>query len=418
MGAARAETLDDLLKQVQQAASEASKSNQQREAAFARAKDQQAALLAQAEAELAQAEARANAVKAQFDANQAEIAALKEQLTSQSSEFTQVFAGIKQGVADIRPLLADSMIAPQYPKRLVLVDQLANATAQPTIPELQQFWLALQQELVGQGKVERLNLPVDGKPEAVVRVGAFAAFTPDHYLRLSNGTLQKLPRQPESPPAVPSGAGEVDFLIDPSRGSLLSLTADRPTLEERIHQGGWIGYVIIAVGALGFALAVFQAVYLSVVSALVARQRRDLEHPQSHNPLGRVLSVLKKDAGQRDPEILELRLSEAVLREIPKLERFQGLIRLIIAAGPLLGLLGTVAGMIETFQVIMEVGSSDPKVMAGGISAAMIATVLGLFIAIPLLFVNAGLSSLSRALVQLLDEQSAGLLAARLEREA
>ncbi len=120
---------------------------------------------------------------------------------------------------------------------------------------------------------------------------------------------------------------------------------------------------------------------------------------------------------EEDAEIVELRISEAVLKEVPKLERFQAFLRLAVAAGPLLGLIGTVVGMIITFQSITESGSSDPKLMAAGISQAMIATVLGLGIAIPLLFANAWLTSMSKAILQVLDEQSTGLLAGILEKE-
>jgi biopolymer transport protein ExbB len=105
-----------------------------------------------------------------------------------------------------------------------------------------------------------------------------------------------------------------------------------------------------------------------------------------------------------------------VLREVPLLERFQPFLRLAVAAGPLLGLIGTVVGMIITFQSITESGQSDPRLMAHGIGTAMIATVLGLGIAIPLLFANAGLASMSKGLVQVLDEQSTGLLAEMIER--
>ena len=119
---------------------------------------------------------------------------------------------------------------------------------------------------------------------------------------------------------------------------------------------------------------------------------------------------------EENAEVIELRISEAVLREVPKLERYQSFLSLAVAAGPLLGLVGTVIGMIITFQAITESGSGDPKLMAAGISQAMIATVLGLGIAVPLLFVNAALKARSRAIVQILDEQSTGLLAERLER--
>jgi len=154
------------------------------------------------------------------------------------------------------------------------------------------------------------------------------------------------------------------------------------------------------------------------VQRTVRKQLKVPDAPAIDNPLGRVLATFKGDVEQlkQDPEVVELRISEAVLKETPKLERFQAFLKLCVAAGPLLGLIGTVIGMIITFQSITESGSSDPKLMAQGISQAMIATVLGLGIAIPLLFANAWLSSISKSIVQVLDEQSAGLLASRLEQ--
>jgi biopolymer transport protein ExbB len=212
--------------------------------------------------------------------------------------------------------------------------------------------------------------------------------------------------------------GYVQAAVDPSRGVLLNMIVQRPTLEERIEKGEAVGYVIIAVGAIGALVALYQVIFLIWTRLAVARQLRRLDRPTADNPLGRVLSAIDADPStiEEDAEVVELRISEAVLREVPRLERFQSFLRLAVAAGPLLGLIGTVVGMIITFQSITESGSSDPRLMANGISQAMIATVLGLGIAVPLLFVNAGLSSMSRHLIQILDEQSTGLLAESLER--
>jgi len=150
----------------------------------------------------------------------------------------------------------------------------------------------------------------------------------------------------------------------------------------------------------------------------VRNQLKFPNDPGKDNPLGRVLNTFKGTETEKldqTAEVVELRISEAVLKEVPVLERYQSFLKLAVAAGPLLGLIGTVIGMILTFQSITESGSSDPKLMAAGISQAMIATVLGLSIAIPLLFMNAWLTSMSKSIVQVLDEQSAGLLAERLE---
>jgi biopolymer transport protein ExbB len=200
--------------------------------------------------------------------------------------------------------------------------------------------------------------------------------------------------------------------VDPARGSIIGLFLDRPSFMERIEKGEAVGYVIIFVGALGMLLALIQAAYLIVTRIKVNAQLKDLNRPQANNPLGRVLLAARSEKGASDsPEVVELRISEAVLREMPALERYQAFLRLAVAAGPLLGLIGTVVGMIITFRVIVASGTSDPKLMATGIGQAMIATVLGLGIAIPLLFINSWLSALSRKIINVLDEESQALLA-------
>ncbi len=217
--------------------------------------------------------------------------------------------------------------------------------------------------------------------------------------------------------SAPAGSGYQRAVVDPASGALLGLYVLRPNTLQRIEEGEVVGYVIIAVGALGVLLAVFQAVYLVMTRLAVSAQLRNLNQPQPNNPLGRVLLAFRGD-GKRitNSELAELRISEAVLREVPRLERFQAFLRLAVAAGPLLGLIGTVIGMIITFKAIVASGTSDPRLMAQGIGQAMIATVLGLGIAIPLLFINAGLAALSRSVTQILDEQSQSMLADNVQR--
>ncbi len=422
--------LDALLNQVRESAQQTSKLNQEREQRFVKNKSEQAELLARAQAELAAVEARVAGVKGRFDANQRDIAALKTQLGARAGDYTQVYAAARSSATDLRSVLADSYINAQYPARLEKLDAIAKNPALPSINQLEAFWFTLQQEITEQGKSARFKAevidPLGVKSTAeVVRIGAFTAFAGRDYLVVPDGggTLRALSRQPArsdrnlAEDFAEADSGLAPILIDPTRGGLLALQVERPSFEERIHQGGWPGYVIIFVGLLAAVVAIYQLVFLLRTDASVKSQLRSPTEARDDNPLGRVLQVFKNDVEKHDPEVLELRLSEAVLKETPAIERFQQFIRLVIAAGPLLGLLGTVAGMIETFQVITEAGSSDPKLMAGGISKAMIATVLGLGIAIPLLFINAILASRSRAIIQVLDEQSAGLLAERIESQ-
>ena len=117
-------------------------------------------------------------------------------------------------------------------------------------------------------------------------------------------------------------------------------------------------------------------------------------------------------------DTLELKLSEAILREMPRITRNLTLIKIISVVAPLLGLLGTVTGMINTFQAITLFGTGDPKLMAGGISTALVTTVLGLVVAIPTVFIYTLLNTRSKNLLVILQEQSAGIIAERSEKGA
>jgi len=425
--AAAAPGVDELLKQIRDSAQQNARIDQEREQRFLRNRNDQQAQLAQAEGEEHAAQAKSDAIRGRYEANQKAMADLKSQLQTQSGELGQSYAAVREAATQFRNEIAESYISAQFPERLKLLDTLADPNTLPSPKQLEDFWFTLQQEMTENGKVARFQAEVigkDGQPAQmqVTRVGPFIAFAGGRYLVVQPGArLQVAERQNFDTGLAASfestTSGWAPVPIDPTFGTLLKLAAERPSLFERINQGGIVGYIIIVVGCIGAALALFQLAYLFAVGGKIGRQLQNINAPSTDNPLGRVLSCLKDDTATHDPEVLETRISEAVLRETPKLERFQPFLRMVVAAGPLLGLLGTVTGMIITFQVITEIGAGDPKVMAGGISQAMISTVLGLIIAIPILFINSVLAARSRILVQILDEQSAGMLAARLEQQ-
>jgi len=315
--------------------------------------------------------------------------------------------------------------------RVAFLKRIAAAKALPSIRELERIWYELQREMTESGKVSRISVDLVQQDDTVSKaeallIGPFTAVAGPDYLAYLSTTqqLSVLRFQPNQDlrdiasrlAGHSASEGYAKAIVDPARGALLGMYVERPSWVERIETGHLVGYIIISVGVLGALLALFQYVYLFVVRFKVANQLRNKAQPDSGNPLGRLLLAVKGNHGNQDsPEVIELRISEAVLREVPRLERFQSFLRLAVAAGPLLGLIGTVVGMIITFQAITASGASDPRLMADGIGQAMIATVLGLGIAIPLLFINAGLASLSRGLVQVLDKSSTGILAERLE---
>jgi biopolymer transport protein ExbB len=261
------------------------------------------------------------------------------------------------------------------------------------------------------------------RSQTVVRVGVFDAIAAGRYLQFlpDSSRLAELSRQPArryrtlAASLADTSGGYVPMIIDPTRGALLGLLVQTPTLEERIHQGGLIGYLIIALGIVGLLIVAWRLFHLSTTARRVRWQLATPDSPSEHNPLGRVLLAVK-DVQQVATDTLELQLDEAILRELPALSRGQGLVKLLAGTAPLLGLLGTVTGMIVTFQAISLFGTGDPKLMASGISQALMTTVLGLVVAVPLLFFHNLMAARSRALIQILDEQSAGLIARRREQ--
>ncbi len=375
-----------------------------------------------------------------YAANEVKINQLNTQLRDKATALglAEVFGLARQVANDVSTILQQSLISTQFPPaqgqkpRDEFLREFSAARTTPTSPELQRLWLEIQREMTASGQVAKYKARVvqpggDSVESDVIRIGPFTAMANNQFLAyLPNlRTMNVLPRQlPANFMSIAerftnATSGYAQAVVDSARGVLVNLYIERPTPAERIDLGGEVGYVIIFVGALGGLAFLFQLVHLVLVRMSVSRQLKNIDKPTPNNPLGRVLLAFKGDKGkiEEDSDVAELRITEAVLREVPRLERFQAFLRLCVAAGPLLGLIGTVVGMILTFQSITESGSSDPKLMATGIGQAMIATVLGLGIAIPLLFAGALLTSLSKNVVQILDEQSAGMLAESIEKQ-
>jgi biopolymer transport protein ExbB len=431
--ASAAMTLEQLLDQVKNTRAAEGEVNAQRLKEFTANRATQQQQLADAEKALAAAEAKSNQLSAEFDKNEKEINDANALLKQREGNLGELFGVTRQVAGDTANVMEQSIVSAQYPDREEFLRSVASAKTLPSITELERLWFEMQREMTATGQVAKFQHPVtaaDGKPEPaeVVRIGPFSIFSNGRYLAYlpSLKSLNVLARQPPSRfltaarDVQSATSGYVRGIVDPGRGVLIALYGERPDVWERIQAGQFVGYVIITVGIFGALCWLYQFIYLIRARLSVNSQRKDLDHPRADNPLGRVLLAFKGDQSriEEDFEVAELRIDEATLGEIPKLERFQAFLRLAVAAGPLLGLIGTVIGMIITFQSITESGSSDPKLMAAGISQAMIATVLGLGIAIPLLFGNAVLTSMSRQLVSLLDEQSKGLLAEMIEKRS
>jgi biopolymer transport protein ExbB len=304
---------------------------------------------------------------------------------------------------------------------------MGESTQLPTISEIERVWYEIMREMKATGEVSRFSatvINVDGTQTEcdVVRVGVYNAVCGSKYLEYvpAKGQYQFLARQPAgrytSSAGRVSGAdassGYVSFSVDPSGpsgGALLANLVQNPSLWERIQQGGIIGYIILAIGGITLIYAIYKYTMLWVMSRAVHSQL-STDTPSDSNPLGRVLKVGK--AHMKDEiDRLELKLAEAIMGERPAIERGISFVKIVSVVAPLAGLLGTVTGMIITFQQITLFGTGDPKIMAGGISQALVTTVLGLVVAIPTTLAHSFLQSSARSVVDVLEEQATGIVA-------
>lgn len=418
--------LDQLLRDVKKSQGLEGKINRERESRFLAEKNKQQQLLAEAKAELAKQESLSNRLKAQMDANEEELRLLETELNERSGVLGELFGVARQAAGDLKADLESSLVSAEYPDRSSQLDEIANSKALPTIEQLEKLWFILQQEMTEAGKVVHYPanvLTASGDPRSaeVIRIGTFNALADGKYLRYlpEPGKLVELARQPAgeyldlAEDFSETKTGQGDMAIDPTRGVILSMLIQTPDSIERIEQGGVIGYIIIIMGISGLIFAIIRLVVLTGTDRKMTRQADDQGSATDDNPLGRVILAVEQNPSQ-DEETLELLMDDAITREVPVLERGQSMIKLLAAVAPLLGLLGTVTGMIATFQSISLFGTGDPKLMASGISQALITTMLGLMVAIPLLFLHSLIASRSRKLVQILDEQSAGLISRRM----
>mgnify|MGYP001815553984 CR=1 FL=1 len=416
-------SLDHLLRQVEDAHQQDARIRKEREQRFLSENANQKTLLQELRARVDAQRDRGEQLRQQHADNEQALQTLQAELNTRSGNLGELFGTVRHSAGDLQALLRDSLVSAQFPERAEWLDILAKSKQLPSITELERFWLLLQQEIDESGQVSRFTAEVTDTngvttPREVIRISVFNAIADGQYLHFhpDRTRFSVLSRQPggQLQKRASSFASQTDgyapMMIDPTRGGLLSMLTKTPTLTERVQQGGAIGYIILAIGLFGVTLVVLRLTGLGRVAAKMNRQLQEPAQASADNPLGRVL-LAAGDAGDRDIDAIELLLDEAILRETPALQRGLGLLKLLAGVAPLLGLLGTVTGMILTFQSITLFGTGDPKLMAGGISQALVTTVLGLMVAIPLLFSHTLLASRSRTLIQILDEQSAGLIA-------
>ena len=430
--------IQELLDRVRADSRDAAAENQRRLQEFRQRRDEQSALLRQAQGTLAGLQAEAERTRTRFEENQVAIAQLDADLRAAQGEYGELFGAARQAAGEVAALLEGSLISSQFPRRHEPLRELAESRTLPDRRELDQIWRSQLSEMRAQGQVVTYNARIsgqnDGQPLAVTRVGPFIAMTDrggakfvqwrvEPTNRAAGYRMEELNTQPpgrlvSAASALMSAApGEiVGGPVDPSRGGLLRVYLEVPNLAERFEQGGLVAKIILALLIFSAAFGIFRLfVLLGVNSAINAQKRRSTA--SSSNPLGRIM-LAYEEVKDRPISTIELKIDEAILRETPKLEFGLNFLKLAAAVAPLLGLLGTVTGMIRTFTQITLFGTGDPKIMAGGISEALVTTVMGLIAAIPLLFIHSFAASFARGAQSTLEEQAAGIIARHAEEKS
>jgi len=427
---AQAQTLDQLLQQVQSGSLEKTKAAADLENRFRSAGAGKAGIVNALRTERSQLETRSETLEAQFDANEVELGTMRTARENELGDLKELVGVIQQVVGESQAAFDASIISAQFPGRSEKFEALNKKLSQSndlvTAGEVESVWSEILNEMVQQGKVAKFDASIatvsgDKETRSVVRSGVFNLVSDGKFLNYGVGGLAELPRQPDSrflgqaSDLEGAAAGStVEFSLDPTKGTLLGAAVESPSLMERVEQGGLVGYIILGVGAFAALIAIWRIVVLFGVAGAVNKQAKNIKTPSSKNALGRVLKVLQ-DNPKSDTEALELKLSEAIMKETPKLHSWLMFLKIVSVVAPLAGLLGTVLGMITTFQSITLFGAGDPKLMAGGISQALVTTVCGLVVAIPIVLLHTAAASKAKRVEEILEEQSAGMVARQIE---
>uniref|UniRef100_UPI0040474E43 MotA/TolQ/ExbB proton channel family protein n=1 Tax=Vibrio anguillarum TaxID=55601 RepID=UPI0040474E43 len=398
--------------------------NIEREAGFKQTEQQLRHAKAELEAQRQDLQAQADKLSTQFSNNENRLARLEEQLRLETGSLGELFGVVRQNAKALSSELESSITAVDRHQYTSRVQEIVAAKSLPSMPQLTGLWHSYVEQIIASGELSRVQIAFingDGvtKNVAAYRIGTFGLVTEQGYVKW-NGDKQAATaylKQPDNGPIFSGlNTGEIESLVvDPSRGIMLEQLALTPTLAERLQMGGAVGNIILVLLGIGLIIAFYRGFALVMTHHKIKAQLKDVQKI-GNNPLGRVLSVYNKEQN-RSVEALELRLLEAVVDEQAHLEKGLSMLKLLAAIAPMLGLLGTVTGMIETFQVITQFGNGDPKVMAGGISMALVTTVLGLVSAIPLLLAHNILSSQAENIRSILEKQGIGLVAAQAEQE-
>ena len=368
------------------------------------------ALLNDAKRKLENENIRNTKLEAEFEKNEKALAELEEKLQIKIGVLGELFGVTRQYAGELAAASENSVVFYEFPNRLERLKEVSKIQVHK-LSELEDLWLAYLDEIVAGSQIKTVNTQItdpdgDTVDGSIIRYGLFSASYKNKFVTPSSSlnSFKLLAKQPESniTRTLRQHSRANDYAkvsIDPTRGFLLSLYLDKPGWFQRIAQGKLIGFIIILIGVAGTAFSIFKIYKLRGYTYEVM------------NDDSKVLSDLNSSLNTNvSRESKENLVDEIIINYTGTIEFGTNWIKFFAAVAPLLGLLGTVIGMIETFQAITLFGTGDPKQMAGGISQALVTTMLGLIVAAPLLGMYTYISEKTSSIVQVLDEKASYLL--------
>jgi biopolymer transport protein ExbB len=365
---------------------------------------------------------------------------LAEKWSEKEVEFREISGNVRIAAKDIEALLNTSQLTALAPERLDKVGPILDPGYFPDIDDISGLTDVLLDEMRRSGQVALVQgayVGRDGENHTgdILTLGKFTAMyrAPEEigFLTYSPESkklfaLTALPGRKMANAMKNYFEGKTGVVpIDLASGESLVGIGDRASIVEEFKQGGNIMWPILVVGLVVVVFTTYKLIYLKrvhgdtdtimgTVNDLAAKSdwpgiEAIMQKHQNHN--WPVVNVIRNgiQARHEDRETLESVLQESILRELPRLERGVSVMAVLGAIAPLLGLLGTVTGMITTFQVITLYGTGDPKLMSSGISEALVATKWGLCVAVPTMLIHTLLSRRVHGVVSDMEEKAVTL---------
>ena len=373
-----------------------------------------------AEAEIGKAQAAIEKLNAELQVKSDRIAELSagnaeldQALSQGQTELDELSGAVRVAAGNLNALLKASSYTVGRPERLERLKPILDTGRFPGIDEMKTVADLFLEEMALNGGIDLRVTPfVSDTGETVEsQVLSLGGFTSAYRLAGVPGFLSysqdanRLYALAASPSRTIRKTldrymdGKTDSVfIDISRGGALKQLTHKQSLADQIEKGGMLVWPILALGVFAVIIGIERVLFLGKVHSNTDKVMGRVNELAAlgawegcHNMVGKrkipVYNVLRAglNARKENRETLESILQESILKEMPKLERFLPMLNIMGAVAPLLGLLGTVTGMISTFHVITLYGTGDPRMMSGGISTALVTTMLGLAVAIPIM---------------------------------